>query len=108
MPWTEDFQAWQAQAHDVTDRGRRTSKMIVDRARETARQAGTDPGCVFLHAHNASVSAHYGRPWRDVDYSLVRRILWLEQRSFEPTRLASKINQRSFNALQAKYRAVSA
>ena len=101
--WTSDFAAWKESAQLVRARADRTRAMSVDRARALAREAGTDPEYVFCHAHNALCSFEYGHPWRGVDYSKVRRILWLERKSWEPSRLASRINQRSFNALQRAY-----
>lgn len=40
-------------------------------ARACYAKAGLDPRIASLHANNALVSRHYGRPWENVDYDLV-------------------------------------
>jgi hypothetical protein len=97
--WGERVSAWQALAIQVEAIGERTRQAIMQDARETALRAGLDPSIPFLHAHNACVSADAGKPWRGVDYSLARRVLWLEKRSWEPTRIASRIVSRAYDRL---------
>ena len=94
--WQSDFAEWQTSAGAVRARADRVRISIVDRARSIAREAGLDSRAPFHHAHNASVSAHYGRPWRDVDYSAVRLILRLERLSWEPHRIADRVNERAY------------
>lgn len=53
---------------------------LTKRARQLAREAHTDPGYVFLHAHNATVARNAGRPWAKVDYDKVDQILAIEKR----------------------------
>lgn len=91
------YARYQALAADLRPRAERLQASIVAEARLTAAQAGLDPTICFLHAHNASVSAYYGKPWPEVDYRLVRRVLWLEQKSFEPGRIIDRILQRAFD-----------
>ena len=75
---------------ELWDRVDRLHRAIVARARRVARQAGLDPSMPFLHAHNALVSFHYGHPWPEVDYDLVRKVRWLEDRSWRPYRLLER------------------
>jgi len=100
--WQSDYHAWQDGAAEVRARADRTRRMIIDRARGIALEAGTSTECVFLHAHNAAVAKHYGRPWPNVDYSKVRLILRLERLSWEPHRLADRINGRTFEDLRRR------
>lgn len=87
---------WQAFARDIKARADRIDRMIVERARRVAAEAGLDPAIAFLHAHNALVSAHYGQPWPGIDYSLARKVRWLERQSWEPGRIADRIVVRAF------------
>lgn len=103
MPWSEDFAAWQAESQRVRAIAERTRRAMVERARRIAVDAGLGPDAPFHYAHNASVSRHYGRPWRGVDYSAVRRLQRLERLSWEPSRLADRINGRTFDALRARH-----
>jgi len=93
------FSEWQTFSRDVHARAERVSRMIVDRARETARQAGLDPTMPFLHAHNALVGAYYGKPWPEVDYSKARLVKRLEEASWEPCRIADRVIDRAFRTV---------
>jgi hypothetical protein len=72
------------------DRATAVRNAIVERARKLAADAGLDPSCPFHHAHNAWCAAEMGRPWSGVDYAVVRKLRWLEQRSFVPHRIVSR------------------
>ena len=85
---------YQAFVRRVDGRAARVREMIVARARAEAERAGLDPSIAFLHAHNAMVSRECGSPWAGVDYARVRRVLWLEKRSWEPNRLATAVTDR--------------
>jgi len=52
---------------------------VAARMRTTAKAAGLDPAYPAMHAHNAMCGLHACRPWREVDYSLVRKVLWLDR-----------------------------
>jgi hypothetical protein len=69
---------WQEQYTRMRDGAERIRRMRTNRLRRLARQAGLDPAIPTLHAHNAMVGFEQGRPWRGVDYSLVRLILRFE------------------------------
>lgn len=94
------FTQWQQQAQALHQRANRLSKAIVADARATARQAGLSPEMPFLHAHNALCGLHYGKPWAEVDYSLARKVLWLEKKSWEPSRLVERILRRSWEQVE--------
>ena len=101
--WQQDFAEWQRFAGENRARAARVRSLIVERARSIARDAGLSSEAPFHFAHNASVSAHYGRPWSGVDYSAVRRLLWLEKRSWEPGRIADRVNGRAYRRLMQKH-----
>lgn len=75
---------------ELYDRATAVRNAIVERARQLGEQAGFGRDMPFLMAHNAMCAADAGKPWRGTDYRLVRRILWLEQRSFLPHRILSR------------------
>jgi hypothetical protein len=72
----------------------RTAKMIITCARETSSQAGLDPQLLGIHPHNAMCAFEAGQPWPEVNYSLCRKVLWLIEKSYEPTRLLSRMYDR--------------
>lgn len=56
--------------------------MRRERRRRLCKAAGIDLQ-YMPHARNAKISADHGNPWPNVNYSLVRQILWLDRRSSE-------------------------
>ena len=86
-----DYEQWRKQAQLLDRRADECRDRIVMRARKVARAAGLSPTMPFLHAHNAMVSREHGRPWREVNYDLARLVLHLEQKSYQPGRLAARI-----------------
>lgn len=50
---------------------------VVARMKRLCRDAGLDGDLLGIHPHNAMVSFHYGKPWPNVDYKIVRKILWM-------------------------------
>lgn len=97
--WTTRCQEYQEYAQSIRERAQRVTRMIIDDARATCNAAGLDGSLLGIHPHNAMVSAHYGKPWPGVDYSLVRKTLWLIERSYEPHRIADRVVQRAFDHL---------
>lgn len=91
----EEFTRWQTRAREVRSRAERVTAAIIARARRTARSAGLDPEMPFLHAHNAVISADQGTPWRSVDYTLARRVLLLERRSWAPSTTLQRWHERN-------------
>lgn len=69
-------------------------QMIVERARKVARESGLSPEYPFLHAHNAMVSHDGGNPWREVNYSGARKVLWLERKSWEASACIDRLYKR--------------
>lgn len=94
------FQEWQATYTALRQRTDRLSAAYVARARQVAAAAGLDPQICFLHAHNAMCSREYGRPWPEVNYSLCRKVLWLERKSWEPSRLLTRISDRLWKRVE--------
>jgi len=71
------------------------SRAVMARIRRIAHEAGIDSSIPLLHANNALVSAHYGQPWRGVDYSKVRLIRHLEREwLFAAYRVLDRISAR--------------
>lgn len=99
MNWQADFAKWQQFSHRVRCISDRTQRMMDRDARETARKAGLDPQMPYLHAHNALVSLHQGKPWGEVNYPLARRVQWLEQRQWHVSRLAERVILRAYNSI---------
>jgi len=60
------------------------------RLRQVIQQAGLDPTIGCLHVHNAWVSYQQGRPWANVDYSLVRKARYLESHLFDSYRILDR------------------
>jgi hypothetical protein len=99
--WSQQNVQWQALASKVHQQVARIDAMVDRDARNTARRAGLDSQICYLHAHNAMCSFDAGRPWPECDYSLVRRVLWLEGRRFDASRKGDRIIARAFNRLLA-------
>lgn len=64
---------------ELKARADRVSRMVTERMKKLCREAGLDPSLLGIHPHNAMCSFEHGKPWPDVDYSKVRKILWLER-----------------------------
>ena len=60
------------------------------RMRQAAREAGIDATMCGLMAHNAMCAWNAGTPWREVDYSKVRKVLWLERHLFDGYRILER------------------
>jgi hypothetical protein len=73
--WAE----WVAQYRRMREIADRYNRAVVARMRSIARAAGLDQQIPGAQAHNAMCCLYDGRPWRGVDYSLVRKVLWLER-----------------------------
>ena len=84
-------QQFEAYASHVRAISARVTASIDKRARQTAQDAGLSPDIAYLHAHNAIVSFDNGKPWPEVNYSLARKVQYLEQLGYQPGRLADAI-----------------
>jgi hypothetical protein len=54
----------------------------LDRIRKLSRQAHIDP-YYEPHARNAWLAYKDGKPWPEVDYNLVRKILWMRSHLYD-------------------------
>lgn len=79
-----------AQLRDMLDRASRISRMVNDRARKECAAAGLDPNLLGCHPHNAMCAYRDGKPWPGVDYSKVRKCLWLLNREFDARRIVDR------------------
>ena len=71
------------------------AQTVTARMRTLSSEAGLEPKLLGIHPHNAMVSATHGKPWADVNYSKVRKILWLERnRLWEAHRIIDKLYKR--------------
>jgi hypothetical protein len=91
------FAEYQKFSRSVHARAERVRNMILEDARRTCKAAGLSPQYLGIHPHNAMISYREGKPWPGVDYKLVRRTMWLCERSFEPSRLANRIISRAWD-----------
>jgi hypothetical protein len=88
----------------LRNRAENYSRMVNDQARKCCKEAGLDPSLLGLHPHNAMVSLHYGKPWKGVDYSLVRKTIWLcDEVQWQAHRLLDAYCQRKRRELGSKY-----
>lgn len=72
----------------------RTRWMIHRRAIEAycaalGIEAKPDSRLCMCHMHNSLVSFDNGKPWPEINYSLMRKARWLCEKSFEPSRIVS-------------------
>jgi len=76
------------------NRAERVQRSIVERARVLCNEAGLDGGLLGIHPHNAMVGYNNGHPWPEVDYNKVRKVMYLLDYQFTPTRLVHKWAER--------------
>ena len=91
------FDQWREQAQMLNKRADKVREMILNRARKDCKDAGLDPTLLGIHPHNAMCSFDSGKPWPGVDYSLVRRCIWLQRKAWEPSRIAGRIIDRAWH-----------
>ena len=94
------YEQWQELARTLHARQDRIRSMMDKEIRDTARRAGIDPNIYPIHAHNAMCAFESGRPWPEVNYKLLRRVLWLEERQYIPYRLVDSILARAWKKVQ--------
>lgn len=82
--YSDHLAALSKRARAVTEQRRR-------RFRRMCREAGLDATTL----HNALVGFHYGRPWKDVDYSKARRARRFQDRIFDAERIVSRYYART-------------
>lgn len=91
------YAEWKAAVTAAHARAARVTSMLMDRARQTATDAGLDGSIVGTHVHNALGAAQVGRPWRGVDYGKVRLANRLMQQSYRPQELADAYASRTLS-----------
>ena len=101
--WPEALAEYQKFAQHIRKHAQNAKNMILDDMVRTARLAGIDSSIAGLHAHNAMCALADGKPWREVNYSLVRRVLYLEKKSFRPEELADRIMLREYSKLAERF-----
>ena len=94
------YAEWQALAARTDAAVKRIEAMKDKEIRQTATAAGISADIWPIHSHNAAVSAHYGHPWPEVNYKLLRRVLWLESHLFDASRLRERILARAWNQIE--------
>ena len=91
------YSEWQKYAERIHGRADMLSRSIVDRARMEATAGGLDGSIPFLTASNCLASAP-GTGWAaQSTHKVARRVLFLEEQSFLPGRLASRILDRAWH-----------
>ena len=65
------------------------SKAKLARWRKTVKAAGLDPN-YGAHPNNAMCAYDAGKPWPNVNYSLVRKALWLDRHMFDANRILDR------------------
>lgn len=80
--WAEQYRSLKRRA----EASRKSKGVALDRA---CREAGIGAfhGCVM---NNALISAEQGRPWREVDYSALRRARRIERSLFDADRIVAR------------------
>jgi len=68
-------------------------RMQTEKRRRLCILAGIDPDYI-PHAHNALISYAQGRPWPNVNYSLVRKIRRLDDHMFDANRILERYVRR--------------
>jgi len=71
----------------MKERADRIGRMVNDRARQVASEAGLDPNLLGIHPHNAMCAFNAGRPWKGVNYSKVRLCMRLLRMEFNAHRI---------------------
>lgn len=89
-----DHATWSARYRRMSDIADRIHAMRLERARKACSDAGLDPGLLGIHPHNAMVSAEYGQPWPEIDYSKVRLCIRIMERLPSPSALISTWDRR--------------
>ena len=89
---TRDREQWLRQLRTMSAMADGIARRLVDRAHATLAEAH----CSIMNYRNALIAYEQGQPWRDVNYSLVRRADWLIRRSWEPRRIVERWYDRTY------------
>ncbi len=100
MSKTMTFEQWQEYHRGLMNRAEKVRASMTERARRIGQKAGLAPDIVFLHAHNAMVDHHYGKPWRNVDYHGVRKVQHIEKHLFDAHRKAKALSDKAWERVR--------
>ncbi len=99
--WQLQFREWQTFARATDERAQRTSDMIRDRGRDIGEALGLGRDYAFHLAHNALCGEGWAEYRTPAKKAMLRRILYFERRSWEPTRIAERIISRAWQRVNA-------
>ena len=85
--WKERYSKMKA----ISDR---VISMRQERFVKTVKESGLDPTIGPIHVHNALVGKHYGKPWKGINYGLVRKAKRIQDSMFESSRILEKWDKR--------------
>ena len=72
----------------LKERANKIENSVRNRMKKLCKESGLDPDLLGIHPHNAMVSYNAGHPWKGINYSLVRKIQWLErEKLFQASRI---------------------
>jgi hypothetical protein len=95
---TMTFAEYQAFSRNLRARAERLSKQLREQARDIGeRELGSGRDMAFMAAHN-----WHGQSWMTPEKNRAARlILWLQEQSFQPSRMADKILGRAWLKVSA-------
>ena len=93
-PGPRSHAEWCRRYRRLKDAADRICQARNNRARKVCKAAGLDPDLLGLHPHNAMCAYNAGQPWPEVNYSLVRKCLWLLDRQWEGHRIVDRWDKR--------------
>ena len=74
----------------------RLARSYDARARKLATEAGLCSQFPFLHAHNAMVSYRNGKPWKNVNYDTVHKVMAMETKIASVWQLYYRYSDKQF------------
>jgi hypothetical protein len=69
--------------------------MNVERQRKLCKAAGLDPSLIGIHPHNAMVAYNAGKPWTNINYDLVRKIVWMQSHQWDSFRILEQWSKKN-------------
>lgn len=85
----------------IAQKARHVRALQIKRAQAAVVACGLDPNSFGCTGHNALIDFRAGRPWKGVDYHMLRYARWLFTKSYRP----DQITQESWTRLYAQWRA---
>lgn len=74
-----EFTEWYKKITHMTAIADRIHDMRLRRLKQMCKAAGLDPTMLGIHLHNAMVSYNQGHPWPEVDYTICKKVDYLEK-----------------------------